>query len=487
MPAPAFRYRADRLLWWTIAAAAAARLLSLGLYPLMDTTEARYAEIGRKMVELGDWVTPWVDYGVPFWGKPPLSFWMTATGFSALGLSEFAARFPNWLAALLAGWIIWDWFARRSRREAMIAVSVAAGALVFFLSAGAVMTDMALLLGTTLAMRGYWLGLNAEPARRRREQGLLFLGLAIGLLAKGPIALVLAGLPIAAWTLGQGRVIEALRELRWFAGLLLTASLVLPWYLLAESRTPGFLEYFLIGEHWHRFVTSGWQGDLYGSAHAFPRGSIWLFAIAALLPWSLALPVARLLWRRQLEAASFADRPLGLYLLCWAFAPVVFFTFSGNVLWTYVLPCVPAFAMWNALWLARVPRSFQVDLLLAGGTAATILLVASALVMIHFGGLGDKNSTRCLIAESRTLCSAQAPLVFFHRRPDSAVFYSRGAALLGERTEEVTTLADHGPVCLAVDREDLKRIPPGLGSRLRPIVRRGDVELFELLPPRTTP
>ena len=33
------------------------RLLTLGLYPLSDTTEARYAEIARKMVELGDWVT----------------------------------------------------------------------------------------------------------------------------------------------------------------------------------------------------------------------------------------------------------------------------------------------------------------------------------------------------------------------------------------------------------------------------------------------
>ena len=59
-------------LTWVLGITVALRLATLGLYPLSDTTEARDAEIARKMVELGDWVTPWYDYGVPFWAKPPL-------------------------------------------------------------------------------------------------------------------------------------------------------------------------------------------------------------------------------------------------------------------------------------------------------------------------------------------------------------------------------------------------------------------------------
>ena len=39
------------------------RLFTLGSYPLPDTTEARYSEIGRKMAELGDWITPWRSRG----------------------------------------------------------------------------------------------------------------------------------------------------------------------------------------------------------------------------------------------------------------------------------------------------------------------------------------------------------------------------------------------------------------------------------------
>jgi 4-amino-4-deoxy-L-arabinose transferase-like glycosyltransferase len=42
------------------------RLLLLAFSPLMDTTEARYAEVARLMVELNDWVTPWFTYDVPF-------------------------------------------------------------------------------------------------------------------------------------------------------------------------------------------------------------------------------------------------------------------------------------------------------------------------------------------------------------------------------------------------------------------------------------
>jgi hypothetical protein len=45
------------------------RALGMAQVPLMDSTEARYGEIGRKMAELNDWVTPWFDYGTPYSGN----------------------------------------------------------------------------------------------------------------------------------------------------------------------------------------------------------------------------------------------------------------------------------------------------------------------------------------------------------------------------------------------------------------------------------
>ena len=70
------------LLAWLLVVSILVRFISLGLYPVNDTTEARYSEIARKMFELNDWITPWFDYNVPFWGKPPLATWLSATSFS---------------------------------------------------------------------------------------------------------------------------------------------------------------------------------------------------------------------------------------------------------------------------------------------------------------------------------------------------------------------------------------------------------------------
>ncbi len=176
----------NRLLWIAIAAAFAARFLLLGAFPLMDPTESRYAEIARQMFVLGDWVTPWIAPGEPFWGKPPLSFWMTAGSFQLFGVSDFAARLPHWVGGGLVAWLVWNWLALRSRREAALAVALLAGSLLFFVSAGAVMTDMALAIGLMAVMRGFWLALHGPPEHRGREQFLMFAGFAVGLLAKGP-------------------------------------------------------------------------------------------------------------------------------------------------------------------------------------------------------------------------------------------------------------------------------------------------------------
>ena len=67
---------------WVLFTLLAMRLLLMWYVPLTDTTEARYAEIARKMLETGNWVTPLHDYAVPFWGKPPLFAWLSAASMA---------------------------------------------------------------------------------------------------------------------------------------------------------------------------------------------------------------------------------------------------------------------------------------------------------------------------------------------------------------------------------------------------------------------
>lgn len=188
-----------RTLWLVLIAILALRLASLGLYPLMDTSEARYAEMARKMLVLGNWVTPLFELDVPFWGKPPLSFWTQALGMKLLGINEFAIRFPAWLLHVASCLIIIR-FAREQADEktAVLAAIIFSSSTLGLLSAGVVLTDPALSFSVLLASYGFWCGMTRGD-RRWALAG--FAGLGLGLLAKGPLVLVLVGAPAVIWTL----------------------------------------------------------------------------------------------------------------------------------------------------------------------------------------------------------------------------------------------------------------------------------------------
>jgi 4-amino-4-deoxy-L-arabinose transferase-like glycosyltransferase len=457
--------RADRLLWIAIAAAFAARFLLLGAIPLMDPTESRYAEIARQMFVLGDWVTPWIAPGVPFWGKPPFSFWMTAASFELFGVNDFAARLPHWIGGLIVAALAWQWLALRSRREAAFAIALLAGSLLFFVAAGAVMTDMALAIGLMAVMRGYWLALHGARQHRGREQALMFTGFAVGLLAKGPIALM-AIAPIAVHAWKSGELTRAFREIRWLTGALVVVAFVLPWYLAAEAHTPGFLQYFLVGEHWQRFVDPGWQGDLYGHAHSFPRGTIWLFAVLAFLPWSIVLPVIAWKRRRAGAAAPSDDRELRVYLWLWALLPCITFTLSRNVLWTYVLPSIPPLAMLAAMFLNRLPAETAPERAVAAGVCLTAAAAIALVVAFILGGWADYPSMKTLVAEYRTLSRGE-PIVFLRQVPYSASFYSAGAAELAADAGDLETRLAIGPAFVVLRSRHRSRVPDTLAERLR--------------------
>lgn len=474
---------------WALAVLLGVRLLSLGLYPLMDNTEARYADISRVMFVLGDWVTPWFDVGVPFWGKPPLSFWTTAVSYSVFGVNEFAARLPHFLAALGVGWLAWGWALQRSRQEALTAAALLAGCSLMLVSAGAVMTDMTLAVGTTLAMRGFWLGLHGMAGQRQREGWLFFIGLSIGLLAKGPLVLVLAGLPLGLWTLFNRQLGRVWRDLPWLRGGLLMLLLAGPWYALAEWRTPGFLDYFLLGEHWHRFVTSGWIGDRYGVAHSARWGSIWLYALVAVLPWALLLPLAGWAWRPATAQAAAPEPALQRYLILWSLAPLVFFTFARNILWTYALPALPALALLGAGWLNRRADPQRVNRLLTGGLLLSAALFAGFVMFMNMKSMEDFHTTRALVAHTAELNNTHRsappkPLVFYPARPYSAAFYSRGQAEQITSAEALHARLLKQAVYLAVDTRSAAALPATLPTSLHsePVARHGDYSLLLITP-----
>jgi len=468
----------------------AVRLATLGAYPLMDSTESRYAEIARKMLETGNWLTPQFDYGIPFWGKPPLSTWLSAASMGALGVGELAARLPSLLLILGCGVPLALHASLRGGRDlAWWTLALFASIGLVFIAAGAVMTDPALALGTTMSMTGFWIALRGPDRLRVAAASAFFAGLAIGLLAKGPIAVVLTLLPIVAFALAARCSRDAWTRLPWLSGLALTVALVVPWYWAAERATPGFLDYFIVGEHWKRFVEPGWAGDLYGAAHAHRRGLIWIYWIAAALPWSvLALAwLARALARRRGGAMALVSDPWRLYLLLWTVAPMVFFTVSGNILATYVLPGLPAFALLlGDIWRpaeddARTVRP-PFRALLAVGVAMPLLFVAG--ILLEHDRFERALSHKALV---QTWVAQRANngerLVYVGRPPPSAEFYSRGKAM---QVQDVATLAplldDPAADFIALRAGDLARLPATTRSQLVPLGEFGDYRLLHESP-----
>src|SRR5690606_17305837 len=131
-------------------------LVSMAIVPFYDTSEPRYAEIARVMAQTGDWITPWFSPGVPFWGKPPLSFWAQALSMRLFGYGEFAVRLPSWLCMLLTVWILFAGVrALRGPGLALRSALVYSTCALVYVTSGAVLTDPFLALGTTLSMMSF--------------------------------------------------------------------------------------------------------------------------------------------------------------------------------------------------------------------------------------------------------------------------------------------------------------------------------------------
>ena len=323
------------------------RLSSMWTPALIDTTEGRYASIAQEMVTSGNWLTPQIHLpsGLePYQGKPPLHFWVTAVMLKLFGSSEFVARLPSFLGVLVCLSAVWV-FAQR-----VFSPQVAALACVFFASSalslllsGSVHLDFTLSACISWMIVGFCLfawGANSN----NKVFGLIpFAAAALGLLTKGPIAIVLAAIVIVPILILR-RDLKRLLKLPWIAGLLIFCALSAPWFYLQEQASPGFIRYFFINENLLRYVTKSY-GDRYGEGHIAPYGSAILMLLYGTLPWSLCL----------LLCLKARFRPRGewpIFAAWWGFAPALFFALSRQLLEAYMLPAYAGLAIFCA-WLVE--------------------------------------------------------------------------------------------------------------------------------------
>jgi len=476
------KYR--RILWLVLLSVLAVRLLTLGMYSLQDTTEARYGEIARIMVETQNWVTPQFDYDVPFWGKPPLATWLSAGSFEILGVNEFAARLPSFFIALMVLILVYHLATRQRNSDlGLLSTFMLSSSVLFFIIAGAIIMDAALLLGVTLSMVAFWRAMNSIERRYQYYWGYaFFIGISIGLLSKGPLVFVLTGVPIGLWVILQGSIKQTWKKIPWISGIVLMLIISLPWYILAEQRTPGFIDYFIIGEHWNRFMISGWQGDLYGTAHAKPRGTIWLHAIMSFFPWSFLLPI--ILWRLKsiVKQQVIQNHSWAIYLSLWAITPLLFFTFSGNILATYTLPAMVPLAIITAELLLILLQTESVKKYLKIFVTLGIvmpLIMMTAIAAQNEGYIKTKSQKDIIARYDQLKTDQQSQLIYLLKRPFSAQFYSKGQAIEIKSWQQILPyLEDEKSDYYVIKNNQLQKLPNDVLFKLRLI---GEYHGYSLL------
>jgi len=308
-----------RLLWIVLPLAYLLYFYGLGAVGLVGPDEPRYASIAREMARSGDWITPRL-WGQPWFEKPALLYWMTGAAFR-LGIGpDLAPRLP--VALIAAGFLVFYWWILRREfgaRAAWFATLILGCCGGWLLSSQVGVPDMPMTAAFAAAM------LLALPWIGRRDTRHLpvaaaLLGLAV--LAKGPVALVLAA-PLCL----RFRSARDLVRPRVVAPFLAVA---LPWYLLCYLRNGKiFLHDFFFVHNFERFTSNALM-------HVQP----WWFYLPVLagllLPW---FPLLFLLGRR----AAYRDARR-LFLLAWVVFGVVFFTAATNKLPGYLLPLLPAAA-----------------------------------------------------------------------------------------------------------------------------------------------
>lgn len=320
---------------------------ALWFRPLMPVDETRYLGVGWDMWRSGSWVVPVLN-GEPYSHKPPLLFWLMHAGWAVFGVNELTPRLIGpafslaslFLVRCVAGRL---WPTRPM--AATLAPWILLGSVYWLGFATMVMFDQLVLFFVLL---GIW-GILELGRAKRRGWVWLFLATGLGVLAKGPFALVyLVPLTVSApwWA-------SVSLRWRWFitAGLVgfLGSSLALVWALwAAHLGGPTYAEEIL------------WQQIAGRAVDAFDHAEPFYYYLMMLpimfLPWALlflaSLPAG---WRGGWSGRAerlLADKRLLVLLLAWVAVPLFLLSLVSGKLPHYVLPMLPAMALLTAFWLA---------------------------------------------------------------------------------------------------------------------------------------
>jgi 4-amino-4-deoxy-L-arabinose transferase-like glycosyltransferase len=403
----------------------AAGLPGLVAVPALDRDESRFAQATAQMLETGDFVVIRFQ-DQPRFKKPVGIHWLQAASVSLFSNAEdrdiWAYRIPSLLGAMLAA-AACAWGARAFFGDGPALLAGAMLGATFMLSTEALIakTDAVLCGCTTLAMAALGrLYAEANGGRPVGKRAWLFFWapMAVGILDKGPITPMVAGLAVIALLIADRRA-RWLSRLRPYWGLILVAAVVGPWAGAVTVATDGGF--------WSTAIAGDLAPKLAGGqeTHGAPPGYHTLLAPLLLFPMTLMLPAAAVAaWRRWRE-------PGVRFALAWLIPAWIVFELTPTKLVHYTLPTYGAIA-WLAAAALTEPLGARTRWIGAAAQALFGLLLAAACFYL-VKAYGDASDLP--VAGVTALLLAAAGLggawLLLRRSPAGAVTAAVGLGLAG--------------------------------------------------------
>lgn len=333
--------------------------------PIFILDEAKNASCAFEMLQGQEAIVPTFNE-VLRTDKPPLHYYFMATGYVLFGKTPFGARFFSVFFGLLTLFIVYYYVGRNiDKKTAMASVLVLAASTHFSLEFHLAVPDPYLIFFMTLSLFCFY---DYFEHRRIREWALMILGLSLGTLSKGPIALGLPGLiGLIFMLMNRSTFFEKLRALRPLRAVLLYCLIVLPWFIAVHIQTDGqWTQGFFLDHNVGRF-TKEMEG--HGSFFLLPA----LISIVGLLPFSGYLPalIKNHPWKNSNGLIRFAVLAFLIIIL--------FFSISSTLLPNYVMPAYPMLAVLLGFVLARWNLHLSKGFLIFNG----ILLLALMVLIIY--------------------------------------------------------------------------------------------------------
>lgn len=303
-------------------------LINLGKWGVIETSEARYAEISRGMLLSNDWLHPRL-LGIQHFHKPPVTYIISALGMKIFGANAFGARFFLQISLVLQGWLVYligrQLFKEKAPAKIALIVYITIPAVL--VAARNLTTDSFL---TTFELAAILSWLLFKNARRFRWLYLFYFFLAIAFLTKGPVGLIFPVLICLVYH-SESKPL-APKPGHYLSALLLFLALGFSWYIYLVLQDKQFIEYFFFKHTVQRVSNPA----------TFGRSKPWWFYLV-LVP-VLSLPWSAILVFQFKEIKQLPRKALRL-LLIWIFVPLLFFSLSSSKLILYVLPLFAGIAL----------------------------------------------------------------------------------------------------------------------------------------------